>query len=579
MILQALTQYYEDLLALGIIARPGWGQSKVSYGLNLADDGTLLGLLPLKTEQQRGKKSVLAPQVMEVPMPVKRSSEVSANFLCDASGYMLGADDKGKPQRTAECYTACKTLHLTLLSQAQSAAARAVVAFFNRWDPAKASSHPALVDQWEELMKGANLIFWYKNAPLSEEPEVRMLWQTHYDQKSTGSIIRCLVTGEKAPLEKTHPSIKGVQGAQMAGAALVSFNAPSFCSYGHTQGENAPVGTYAAFAYTTALNYLIADRNHVQRIGDTTVVCWAAGGQSAYQDCGMAALYGGDTDDEREILAVLHKLANGEPVYWDGTELQPDTHFYVLGLAPNAARISVRFFWQDSFGALARNVQQHYNDLNIIRPSYDKKEFLSIWSLLNETVNKNSRDSTPTPQMAGDVLLAVLTRGQYPATLRNGVAMRIRAERQITRGRAAILKAYYKRSKNEKCPEEVLQVKLNDQCDYLPYVLGRLFLVLEMVQNDVNPDLNATIRDKYFNSASATPAIVFPRLMNLAQKHLRKMNIAKKVFYNKQITELMAKIGETFPERMSLPEQGAFQIGYYHQMQQHFTKKEEQVND
>lgn len=598
MILQALVQHYEDLLAAGEVVRPGWARAKVSYGLDLSGDGRLLGLLPLQTEQVRGKKAVIAPRMMEVPMPGKHASGISANFLFHNSGYLLGADGKGKPQRTAACFAASKALHLELLDGASSPAARAVAAFFENWDPAAAASHPALAEAWEELMKGANLIFWYKDAPVCSDPEVRSRWQARYDQTDGAPAGRCLVTGQRTALARLHPNIQGVQDAHSAGAPLVSFNADAFCSYGHEQGANAPVGTYAAFAYTTALNHLLTDREHVQHIGDSTVVCWAAGGQSAYQDLGMAALYG-DSLPQRDLQAVLGKLARGEAVEWDDTTLDPEVRFYVLGLAPNAARLSVRFFWQNRFGDFAGNLRAHYERLRIVRPSFDKRETLSVRSLLWETVNRNSRDGRPMPQMAGDVLRAVLTNTPYPATLLHGVTLRIRAERDITRGRAAILKAYYCQNKNDGCPEEVLTVELNEQSRYLPYVLGQLFSVLEAVQNAANPDITVTIKDTYFSSASSTPAVVFPRLLSLAQKHLRKLksdkpvhfdkqteslasgqtgkySTDKSVYFDKQIGSLMEKIREPYPARLSLPEQGAFQIGYYHQTQKRYTKKEEQ---
>ena len=454
MILQALTRHYEDLLALGAISRPGWGIAKVSYGLELSDTGEVLSLLSLLQTQTRGKKNVVLAREMIVPMPVKRSSGVSPNFLCDNSGYLLGADGKGKPKRTRECFDACKKLHLNLLGTAQSPAARAVVAFFEKWDPACAADHPALTERWEELMKGVNLIFWYGDAPVSEDPEVRTLWQAHYDRKADGTAMRCLVTGERTVPQKVHPAVKGVQGAQSSGAALVSFNAPSFCSYGH---DFAPIGSYAAFAYTTALNHLLADRDHVRCIGDTTVVCWAEGGQSAYQDAGFAALYGGaNSIADRDLWSALDQLSQGNAIDWNETRLDPGTRFYVLGLAPNAARLSVRFFWQNSFGMLARNVMRHYQDLEIERPSYDNRELLPLWELLRETVNKKARSPVPAEQMTGEVLLAVLSGGSYPATLIHGVTMRIRAEREITRGRAAIIKAFYSRTQNTKLPKEVL---------------------------------------------------------------------------------------------------------------------------
>ena len=573
MILQALTEHYEDLLALNETNKPGWGLSKVSYGINLSDDGDIISLLPLQTEQMRGKKIQLAPRTMEVPMPVKRASNIEPNFLCDNSGYLLGVD-KSVTKRIIDCFNASKKLHLELLSNTDCPAGHAVACFFEKWDLTTASANPLILDKWDDLIKGVNLIFWYKDAPVYIDPEIRKIWQEYYDDKHEGHLIRCLVTGEETYPERIHPVIKGVKDTQAAGASLVSFNAPSFWSYEHEYGENAPIGRYAAFAYTTALNHLLADWDNVQHIGDATVVCWAAGGESAYQDFGMAALYG-DTLTEQDIHGALSKLAAGQPIEWNNTMLDPDTRFYVLGLSPNSARISVRFFWQNSFGTLARNVQRHYERLKIIKPAYEKYEDLSVWQLLQETVNKNAREKTASPQLAGDVLMAVLTDGLYPATLINAVTLRIRAEHEITRGRAAIIKAYYLRNKNIKVPEEVLTVELNKDSKYVPYVLGRLFSVLEELQEAANPGINSTIKDRYFNSASATPAVIFPLLINLAQKHLRKLENRQKIYFNKLIGELTERITEPYPKRLTLPEQGAFQLGYYHRNQDRFTKKED----
>ena len=255
--------------------------------------------------------------------------------------------------------------------------------------------------------------------------------------------------------------------------------------------------------------------------------------------------------------------------------MDPNMEFYVLGLSPNAARLSVRFFLRNSFGAFLRNAQTHQQRLEIIKPTYDKFDTIPMWKLLDETVNQNSRDKTPAPNMAGEVLRSVLTDTRYPATLLNGVVLRIRAEHSVTRGRAAILKAYYLKNTHFDVPKEVLTVSLNPDSTNVPYNLGRLFSLLEAVQAAANPGINATIKDKYFNSASATPAIVFPVLVNLAQKHLKKLDTGLRTYYDKQITELISKLGESYPPRMSLPQQGCFQLGYYHQTQSRFEKKEE----
>lgn len=576
MILQALTQYYEDLLAQGKIARPGWAVAKVSWALELGKDGSLLGLFHLQREVPRGKKTALVPQELLVPQPVKRSSGVAANFLYDTSSYLLGADAKGKPARAAECFATAAALHRQRLDDAQSAAARAILAFFDRWDPVVAPEHPALKRDWPEICKGGNLIFWYKGHPVTEDPEIQTRWQQAQSQTPADTPEGlCLVTGGRVPLARLHPNIKGIAGAQSSGAALVSFNATAFCSYGHEQGTNAPTGEYAAFAYTTALNQLLADREHIRRVGDTTLICWAAGGQSVYQDFLMDAFYD-DAPTEQDIRNTLFRLAEGLPVDWQDQRLDPDTRFYILGLAPNAARLSVRFFWQNSFGTLARNITRHYERLEIVASSDDKFLTLPLWRLVQETVNRKSRNPEPSPRLAGDLLLAVLNDAPYPATLLDGVTLRIRADKQITRGRAAILKAWYLRNSQDEQLKEVMTVELNEQSNYLPYVLGRLFSVLEAVQQRANPNINTTIKDRYFNSASATPATVFPLLLNLAQKHLAKLDGGLATYYDKRITELNARITQTLPARLTLPEQSAFQIGYYHETQKRYTKKEEQ---
>lgn len=580
MILQALTQYYEDLLRLGKINRPGWSKQKLNYSLLLSEEGELLQLLHLQQEVQRGNKTVLGSQEMWVPSPVKRSSGIRPNFLCDTSSYLLGVDGKGKADRSIDCFAASKALHLQLLKKVDSPIARAIVRFFEHWDPSQAASHPALQEDWEELLKGGNLTFSLSEQFAAQDPAIADAWTQHYEDSSADAEpIRCLVTGQTGTLARLHPSIKGVAGAQSSGASLVSFNAPAFCSFEHEQGANAPVSDYAAFAYTTALNTLLADRNRVSRVGDTTILCWAAGGESAYQDCFLMSIFN-DSYTENDILNTLHHLSKGESIQWDDTRLSPDTRFYVLGLAPNAARLSVRFFCQNSFGALARNLERHYQRLEIIRPSFDKFPTLPIWRLVLETVRKappGGRAPEPHPRLAGDLLLAVLNDTLYPATLLNSVELRIRAERSVSRGQAAILKAYYTKYLEQFQPDspmkEALTVELNEQTNYLPYLLGRLFAVLEGLQQSANPGINTTIKDRYFNSDSATPAIVFPQLINLAQKHLNKLDGGLAVYYDKQITELSSRITQTLPTRMSLAEQSAFQLGYYHETQRRYTAK------
>ena len=587
MILQALTAYYEQLVRQGKLSAPGWDDSfKVSYELRLNDAGQLLRVVPLLTEKTVGKKTVLAPRAMRVPAHEKRSSGIAANFLCDNSTYLLGADEKGKPERAADCFKACAKLHHTILDGVDSPAARALLAYFDSWDPAQAAAHPLLAEQWKEITGNANLIFGYEAADhshsfVNDDPAIQNAWQTHYNDRSADSDMgQCLITGKYAPIERTHPNISGVPGAQSSGAALVSFNAPAFCSYGHEQGDNAPVSKYAAFAYTTALNRLLADRNHCKHVGDTTILCWAENAEPVYQDAMSMFLFGADEVagiQESDVQAALKRLSAGQTVPFLEKELSPDQHFYLLGLAPNAARLSVRFFLRDTFGSFAQNLQKHAEEMEIDCSEKEKFRTLPIWAVVNETTRTvPGQPAKPSPQLAGDLLRAVLTGGRYPATLLNGVTLRIRAEQNVTRGRAAVIKAYYLRNYPTELNKEVYTVSLNETTN-VPYLLGRLFSVLEAVQKAANPGINTTIKDRYFNAACATPGMAFPTLLRLSQKHLRKLNDGLATHYDKQITELMAQLPESgFPARLSLPDQGKFTIGYYHQTQKRYVKKNEE---
>lgn len=575
MILQSLARYYEDLLSRGEIDAPGWTPAKISYALCLNEKGRLTQVVPTMEEVSKGKKTVLQPQVFPLPAAVKRTVGIDSNFLWDNSTYLLGVDQKGKPERSRDCFAAAAQKHHAVLDGIDSSIARAILAFFDTWQPSQAAEHSALAGLLEEVTAGANLLFRIDGCYPQKDVAIREAWQSYRESSNPDAVrMQCLVTGREDEITATHPAIKGVRDAQSSGAALVSFNAPAFCSYGREQNFNAPVGKYAAFAYTAALNHLLADRNNVQLIGDTTVVCWAEGADPAYQSFAMTAFFGAESGlSDNDLRAALKRLADGLPC--DDLGIDPERPFYILGLAPNAARLSVRFFLRDSFGRLMKNVNDHYERLKIINARY---EVVPLWALLRETVNLNSRDKSPSPAMAGAVARAIFSGGPYPASLLEVVMLRIRAERNITWGRAAIIKAYYLKNPHKDCPKEVLTVSLNEASTDTAYTLGRLFSVYEAVQQAATPGINATIKDKYFNSAAAMPASIFPILNNLCQKHLRKLDGRLRVYYDKQIMELKGRLGESYPPRMTLAQQGSFDLGYYHQTQKRYTKKEEEKN-
>ena len=575
MILQALTSLYEALAPKGEVPKEGWSREKISFALGIDENGDLLRITPLfeTVDMPKGKKKE-EPQKMMVPIKEKNTGP---KFLWGNSGFILGAANKKTPEKAKENFEENRQLHHQLLDEVDSPAAKAILNFFDGWEPEKTTENELVAQYASELLGSANMVFRFNGKFMHEIPELSAAWQTHYGaaQNEKG---QCLITGMLDAIPETHPLIKGIQGAQSSGAALVSFNGPAFCSYNKLQNHNAPVGKYAAFAYTTALNHLLADKSNVHRIGDASVVCWAENADKQYEDFAAEVFFGDNVDksDEQRLSALrtsLKLLADGLPC--KEMDLDPDRKFYILGLSPNAARIAVRFFYCDSFGKIAGNIYRHHERLEIVRPSYDKFPILPLWKLLSATVNPNAKDKTPNAAMAGAVARAVFSGGRYPASLLECTFLRIKAERSITRERAAIIKAYYLRNPNEKCPKEVLTVSLNENSKNIPYTLGRLFSVYEEIQQAANPGINTTIKDRYFGSAAAMPATVFPILSNLAQKHLRKLSDAQRVYLDKKVMTLKSVLGEQYPAHMSLPEQGSFDLGYYHQTQARYTKKED----
>lgn len=581
MILQALVQHYENLAGQDKVSKPGWCHAKVSYLIDLKEDGTIKEIIPLKREEERGKKKVWVSETICVPEMVTRSSGVSANFLCDNAKYFLGIDADGTGQRVIECFQAAKARHLSILKDSESMMAKAICRYFEHWNPETAQENPVVKEHWEELNDGGNLIFGMGGHYAQDDEQIKRIWEKQQEQKEEGQVGTCLVTGQKTKIARIHRGIKGVPRAQSSGAALVSFNAPAFESYGKEQSYNAPVGQYAEFAYTTALNYLLNQREYRFPMGDSMVVFWAESGEQEYQRIFFSSL-DPQPDNQEQIRKVFENLKRGIWVDLEDINLDMNQKFYILCLAPNAARLSVRFFYQNSFGNILKNIAKHYSRMEIVRPSWENRAYLGIRQMLMETVNQKSKDKSPVPNMAAMVLKAVLSDDRYPASLYTDTLIRIRAEQgKVTCGRAAIIKAFliqnYKWKEGEGC------MGLNVECKEPAYVLGRLFAILEFIQKDANPGINTTIRDRYFNSACTTPASVFPVLIKLKNSHIKKLERESggtKIYYEKLLTELMGNLavegkGTGFPRRLSLEEQGKFMLGYYHQIQKKYEKKED----
>ena len=602
MILQSLYRYY-DILSEDPetdIAPPGYSTANVSFALNISEQGALLDIFPLFEQIQRGKKTIEKPRRIIVPEQVKRSSGINPNFLCDNNAYILGISDKaaGDQRYAIDRFEAFRKFNKELLEKADCSASRAVIAFLDRYEPRKGRKHPAISPVLDRLLEGGNLIFLFKNKEVHEIEKIRRVWEK-YKSGQDAVMGQCLVTGEIAPIARLHTSLKGVKDANSTGASLVGFNARAYKSYNKTtgQGLNSPVSEKAVFAYTTALNYLLSPSNPNRKfyIGDSTVVYWTESEKGEYAST-FAALFDPEYTEETltgqegrkkaegRLKEVVEKIRRVQALDISKlTEgLEKETRFYVLGLAPNAARIAVRFFLSDPFGKIVERIMRHYDDLRIVKEFNDQPTYITIGQIVNETVSKKAKDKDASPLMAGSVMRAILTGAPYPAALYYAVLNRIRADmddsqariRKINYVRAAVIKAFLIRKyRNQPKYQEVLAMALNEQSTIPAYLLGRLFAVLEKAQQEAIGDVNASIKDRYFTSACASPASVFPVLLRLSQYHISKAEYGYAI--DRQVQEILNLLDidkNPIPSRLTLDEQGVFILGYYHQRAAFFKK-------
>jgi CRISPR-associated protein Csd1 len=580
-ILTALAGLYERMAEVGEAPALGYSKEKIGAELVIDAEGQLIAWHSLLT--QDGKRMV--PENLSVPAAIKRSSGIASNFLWDKTSYVLGVtalkDDKKKPifddlgrlqpcqeRRTADEHAAFVELHRERLSATEDPGLKAFLAFLEYWRWGDFSGRDLPRDMLDQ-----NIVFSFvtRGQYLHLRPAARAL----IVPAAVAEGPLCLVTGTQASSARLHPSIKGVMGAQSSGASLVSFNAPAFESFGHKQGDNAPVSEHAAFAYGAALNALLARSGAVgrrsQRIGETTAVFWAETEQRETDEAAEMAFADfldppdteGMSEDEkaahRKLQITMEALARGRAP--DDPRFAATTRIYVLGLAPNAARLSVRFWLPGTLGDFARHVERFREDLRIDPAPWRRPP--AVWALLYETALQHKAENIP-PRLGGDLMRAVLMGTPYPRTLLSAVIGRIRADREINGARAAICKAVLTRNFKEEFP-----VSLDLDNPSPAYRLGRLFAVLENIQQAALPGLNATIRDRYFASASATPARVFPLLSKNASHHLANLRKSGKGglahWFDEQMGQIWSGLDPNLPGSLTLEDQGRFVAGYYHQ--------------
>ncbi|WP_310388212.1 type I-C CRISPR-associated protein Cas8c/Csd1 [Roseateles sp.] len=583
MILQALAQLYErrsrDPDPARRLPSPGLEDKEIPFVIELRTDGGVVQIRDTRTLD--GKK--LRGQTFLVPQAVKKTSGVAANLLWDTAEYVLGASSKAKPERLKAQQLAFKQRILDLAERAPGdAGLQAVLAFLA--DPQLDAQRGTPL--WDELALSNPVVSFELQgdggALVCQRPAVvsAVLNGASGGGADTPQAM-CLIEGQVLPIERLHTAIKGVWGAQSSGANIVSFNLDAFNSYGKAQGGNAPVSARAAFAYTTALNALLErdSRNRVQ-VGDSSTVFWADAETRFDSEFTLADFFGEPKPDRPDrgrdaVKALYQALRSGQL-----PAAEASTRFYVLGLAPNAARISVRFWLPGiSFAELAPRIQQHFDDLRMVRRFEGDPEHPSLFRLLSSLALQGKLDNVP-PRLAGEWMRSILEGSVLPAVLLNTAVMRCKAEQDVNYLRACVLKACLNRHARGQMASDHQHFKeeLDMSQEEPAYRLGRLFATLERIQEQAQPGINATIRDRFYGAASTTPVAVFTTLLRLKNAHLKKLSQGQLIHFEKLIGEILQPL-QGFPRQLALAEQGQFALGYYHQRQAFYAKRPDDQQD
>jgi len=621
MILQALKEYYDRKATDpdSDIAPLGWERKEIRFVVVLNGDGTFFNVEDTE-EKINGKKR---SKIFLVPQGVKRASGIKSNLLWDNHEYALGLldiealsdkDAENEKEKVDKRFEAFKERISGLDKGLKSAGINdaginAVSKFLNeetlriseecselqskvkildgmdKADPLFASAEKEIRENkyykfYEIARSSANITFRLKDDSdiVCNRDKIKSFIDSHINLKKSGDrSVLCLVTGKHDKLAELHPAIKGVWNAQSSGANIISFNKDAFTSFNKKQGANSPVGEKAAFEYTTALNYLLKSEQRMQ-VGDCSTVFWAGKQDSLENDFGLFFSDSPKDDPDRQTNAV-RSLFDSPKAGVLSVDDESRCKFYVLGLAPNASRIAVKFWIVSSVAEMKDNVKLHFDDLEIIH-SGKEAPYLSIFKLLVSLAVQGKSDNIP-PNLSGDLMRAVLNGTRYPQILLSSAVERIKAEKYVSYPRAALIKAVINRFERiVHNTKEELKVSLDTETKNTPYRLGRLFAVLEKIQEEANPGISVTIRDRFYAAASSSPVTVFGNLMRLKNYHLAKLQIGRKIYFEKLLSDINSEFSSKgFPVHLNLQEQGRFAIGYYHQRQDFYTKKDKDIKE
>lgn len=576
MILKALYDYYNRC---GNLPAPGMEEKEIGFVIVISKEGKFLRFEDCRTDKTIGR-------VYLVKKHVSRSSAAVANYLYDNSAYVLGYSDKDDSEKNQLYFnTFVEKVQSILDRMPDNSDIRTLMNFYAQGREAihsEVEQDPLWEDIKKNLSKKYSVFSFRIEGDLRILAEKKELMQTNEGTKNDNSRGLCMVTGVQGELVDTTTATM-IQGSQ-ATAKLVAFQVNSgYDSYGKEKCGNAPISHEAEFAYTTALNTMLRrDSRNKFTVGNRTFVFWASSNDKAAEQAeeSLFDLLGYSEEKKDNPNAKIEQVRKVFTAIYSGSlSTSLEDRFYILGLAPNSARIAVVYWSETPLRDFAGKILRHFDDMEIIDTRKDRKPYMGIKDILS-AVTLGGTQSEATPNLPESIIKSIFLGTPYPYTLLSACIRRIRAESgdgnaaRITR--IAIIKAFLNRQNvNDKRMEIMLDKRNTNQ----GYLCGRLFAVLDRIQEDANGI--SSIRERYMNAASSTPSSVFATILNLSSHHLENLsNEGKKVFYEKLKQEIIDKISsDGFPAHLDLQDQGRFFVGYYHQRQDFFNKKEENNND
>ena len=579
MILKALYDYYHRSDNLPM---PGMEEKEIGFLLVLTKEGQFVRMEDCRVDKNHAKSYL-------VKKHVNRTSAVTPNYLYDNAAYVMGfcdmskvkkeADKEKEESKTINCLEDFKKkIHSIASVFPENESLRAVLHFYeqSREDILEQVTQDPLWEDIEKCLSKKYATFSFRiEGDLKIVAEQKSLLQLDTEEEKDIDQSMCLVTGKYGSLVETTTATM-IPGSQ-ATAKLVAFQVNSgYDSYGKSKCGNAPITKEAEFAYTTALNALLQNGSHNKfMLGNRTFVFWASNqGEAAVQtEESIFDLLGfseeGKDDPNAHILKVRKVF---ESIYSGVLHTGLDDKFYILGLAPNAARIAAVYWSETTLKDFAAKILAHFEDMEIVDTRKNPKPYQGVREMIS-SVTLGGKVSDATPNLPEAVVQSVFQGIPYPYTLYSSCIRRIRAEQTLTVPRVAIIKAYLNRLKDQSLKK--INTMLDKENNNQGYLCGRLFAVLDKIQEEAN-NLN-TIRERYLNAASATPSAVFATILNLSNHHAEKLNDGRKIFFEKLKQEIFSKLSaDGFPSHLDLQDQGRFFVGYYHQRQDFFISKKEQ---